>query len=88
MRDQYLMLVHDEAAAVAALPSLLRGHEAQAAEAFEIVERVVTAAGPLTPEGEDRLGRMAELFGTAGRSKRRTDRRRLSVAGGSQVSEG
>lgn len=69
VRDQFLMLVLDEERAVATLPDLLRGHEAEAAAAFDLVERVVKAAGPLNPEGEARLARLAEVFRDAARRR-------------------
>jgi pimeloyl-ACP methyl ester carboxylesterase len=66
IRDQYLMLVLDEEAALEALPRLLRGHEDLAPAAFALVETVVTAAGPLSEAGRERLARIAELFGVGG----------------------
>jgi hypothetical protein len=63
IRDQYLMLVLDEEEALAALPRLLRGQEDLAPAAFAMVETVVTAAGPLSEAGRERLARIAALFG-------------------------
>jgi hypothetical protein len=85
VRDQFLMLVIDQEAAVASLPGLIEGHEAQAPEAFAVVERILAAAGELNEEGRRRLARVAELFGAAEKGKGRP---RLSLAGGKGSAEG
>jgi pimeloyl-ACP methyl ester carboxylesterase len=66
LREQFLMLLVDQERALAALPQLLRGHEAEAPAAFKVIESIVTAAGALSEEGQARLGRIAEAFGAAG----------------------
>lgn len=63
IRDQFLMLALDEERAVAALPALIRGEEADAPRAFAVIQSIVTAPGPLNAEGKARLARMAEFFG-------------------------
>lgn len=67
LREQFLMLLIDEEAAVAAIGELVaRSDASDRAAAMEIVRRIATAPGE--PEGEkaERLARIEVLFGTAG----------------------
>jgi hypothetical protein len=87
VRDQFLMIMLDEETAVAAIPQLLAGHEAEAPRAFDLLKGVVTAAGPLGEAAAARLERVAGLFGAAAGSSSAAKPpagapRRLSVAGG------
>ncbi len=50
LREQYLMLEFDEVAALAALPKLLPADEAVRRTLFGLIERVLTAAGPLNDD--------------------------------------
>ncbi|MFO1075724.1 MAG: DUF3141 domain-containing protein [Geminicoccaceae bacterium] len=65
LRDQFLTLVLDQEAAIAAIPGMLAGREADAEAALRVVEQVLSAAGPLDAEGKRRLERIGELFGVA-----------------------
>jgi hypothetical protein len=91
VRDQFLMLELDEAQAVATIPRLLQGHGAQAAEALELLESVVTAPGPLGEEAAQRLRQVGALFtaaagSTAGDAGEAQPRQRwLTIAGGSDT---
>ncbi len=67
LREQFLMLLIDEEAAVAAIGELVsRSDASDRAAAMEIVRRIATAPGE--PEGEkaERLARIEVLFGAAG----------------------
>jgi pimeloyl-ACP methyl ester carboxylesterase len=92
VRDQFLMIKLDEERAVAAIPQLLAGHEAQAPQAFALLKSVVMAAGPLGEAAAARLERVAGLFGAGAEApsaeKRPTGPRRLSVAGGTDAADG
>ena len=61
VRQQFLMLLLDEAAAVAAIPDLLAGHEEHVARVFADV-RQVAEVGELGPEGRRRLSEVAAMF--------------------------
>jgi hypothetical protein len=92
VRDQFLMIKLDEEKAVAAIPELLAGHEAEAPRAFALLKSVVTAAGPLGEAAMARLGRIAGLFGAeagAPAAEKRSvgARRSLSVAGGTDAAD-
>ncbi len=65
IRDQLFMLMLDEPAALAAIPSMLARDEAAAAKAFALVEAVSTVTGAPSAEGQRRLRHMGELFGRA-----------------------
>ncbi|NYE62482.1 pimeloyl-ACP methyl ester carboxylesterase [Duganella sp. 1224] len=65
LREQYLMLQVDEAAAVADLPLLLPDEPEARAAALGIVRQVAGATGTLTGEAAARLERIAEMFGPA-----------------------
>jgi hypothetical protein len=62
VREQYFMLLIDTAAAIAAIPSMLPKDSTIRAQAFELIKRVVAAAGAISSEGEDRLQQMRTLF--------------------------
>jgi pimeloyl-ACP methyl ester carboxylesterase len=63
VRDQYLMLQVDEAAAMRDLPLLLPAEPEARAAALGIVRQVAGATGTLTGDGAARLERVAEMFG-------------------------
>jgi pimeloyl-ACP methyl ester carboxylesterase len=70
LREQFFMLLLDEAAAIEALPVLLRGAEETAGPALEQVRSVVTAAGPLTGEAATRFARIERIFEAAAAGRR------------------
>ncbi|CCM76084.1 DUF3141 domain-containing protein [Rhizobium mesoamericanum] len=62
IRDQFLMLVIDEEAAVNAIPRLLPAEEDVRRQALSSVQQVLNARGPLSEEAERRWQRVAGLF--------------------------
>ena len=62
VRQQFLMLVIDEEAAMAALPDLLPPDEAPRLEALEMLRSVLAAAGPLDGESARRMERVTAIF--------------------------
>ncbi|NNJ99224.1 MAG: hypothetical protein HKP58_02320, partial [Desulfatitalea sp.] len=62
LREQYLMLQLDEKQALAQLPNLLKGHEQQGPQLFDIIKRIVTAGDPLNAEAQRRLSQMEQRF--------------------------
>jgi hypothetical protein len=63
VREQYFMLMLDEEGALTAIPDLLPDDRAKRREYFEAVRQLVTVAGLITPEAEERLQRIEGLFG-------------------------
>jgi pimeloyl-ACP methyl ester carboxylesterase len=66
LREQFLMLLLDEERAIATLPELIRGHEAEAGAVVTMIEQVAHARGDLSEEAEARLRRIGEVFGAVG----------------------
>ena len=60
-KDQYFMLLLDEKGALAALPKLVP-QPAEREAALEVVRRVLTAKGELTPERKERLSRLESIL--------------------------
>jgi hypothetical protein len=63
VREQYLMLVVDEQAAVRAIPGLMPEPLEARREAFAVLRGVLEASGPLDEAPAERLRRVAALFG-------------------------
>ncbi|MFD2273085.1 DUF3141 domain-containing protein [Undibacterium arcticum] len=61
--QQYSMLQIDTEATLAAIPALLPADREVRRKGFAIVREVVSAAGVISGEREDRMRRMAQLFG-------------------------
>ena len=61
-REQYLLLQIDEDRALAAISKLLPADASERSKAFDIVRRIVTAAGGLPPEAARRFARIEALF--------------------------
>jgi len=70
VREQFFMLLIDLDGAVAAIPGLLPADADIRRKAFGILEQVVHARGPMPQEAEDRLRRIAEMFGAEMKAKR------------------
>jgi len=66
VREQFFMLLIDQQAALAALPSLLPADAETRSEAFNAVRQVMAACGEISPEDEKRLREVARLFGIGG----------------------
>ncbi len=73
LREQFFMVLLDDRRALAAIPTLLKGHEKDGPKLFDMIRRVVTAKGPLGNESQKRLEEIEKLFipkKTAARRKR------------------
>ncbi len=66
VRDQFLMLLLDEDAALEALPKLLPGDAGARRDIFDKVTSVSTAAGQPSPTRQSQLRQLAERFGLEG----------------------
>jgi hypothetical protein len=63
VREQFYILLIDMEAALAALPSMLPADAEMRQEAFDLVRQIMSACGPLSPEDNERLQRVARTFG-------------------------
>ena len=63
VREQFLMLLIDSEAALAAIPTMLPPESEVRTKAFEVVKDVLTARGEMTEEENERSARIAGLFG-------------------------
>ena len=63
VRDQFAILLIDEQAALAAIPSLLPIDAEKRGEAFNAVRQVLGASGEMSAEDEKRLSEVGNLFG-------------------------
>jgi hypothetical protein len=63
MRDQFAMLLIDEKAALAAIPSLLPSDAALCSEGLNAIRQVMAACGETSAEDEKRLSEIGRLFG-------------------------
>ena len=62
VREQFFMLLIDEEAALAAVPSLLPQGMAERRAALEVVRKVMRAVGEVSGEAKQRLKRVTSLF--------------------------
>jgi hypothetical protein len=62
VRDQHSMLLIDQSAALAAIPSMLPPDPEKRRQALELIKRVLASRGALPPEGEKRLQEITVLF--------------------------
>ncbi|HTY65142.1 MAG TPA: DUF3141 domain-containing protein [Alphaproteobacteria bacterium] len=62
VREQYYMLLIDEDRAVAAIPGLIGRQSDMAGKLVPLLRRVLSARGPMTPEREARVSRIAALM--------------------------
>jgi Protein of unknown function (DUF3141) len=65
VREQFLILLVDTDAALAALPSMLPADADLRRKGFEVIQQVMTARGKLSPEDDARMLRIARAFGIA-----------------------
>jgi len=63
LRDQFAMLLIDEKAALAALPSLLPADAATRSEGFDAIRQVAAACGEISALDKKRLSEIGRLFG-------------------------
>ncbi|MCD2185055.1 DUF3141 domain-containing protein [Rhizobium sp. GN54] len=66
VREQYYMLLIDEAGALAAIPKLLPQDAGQRRAAFDVLRGVLESSSSLGDAAEGRLQRLAELFDLGG----------------------
>jgi hypothetical protein len=78
VREQYLMLLIDPEASVAAIPSMLPADPDIRLEALGLVKRILNAPGEIAGEAAERLKRIERLF--------RVDRDLVAVASPAIVS--
>lgn len=64
-REQFFMLLIDQAEALRTLPGLLPSDHGSRADALKLVEQVATARGPLSGEAAERLEEIRSLFDVA-----------------------
>jgi hypothetical protein len=63
VREQYNMLLIDQEAALAAIPSMLPPDTDMRAKAFDLIKKVLAARGAFSAEESARLSEVARLFG-------------------------
>ncbi len=63
LNEQLQLVLLDEERAIAALPKLLQGGEAETAAALEVVRELAGATGTMDPDSVRRLERVEKLFG-------------------------
>jgi hypothetical protein len=63
VREQFLILLVDTEAALAALPSMLPADADTRRKAFDLIKQVLSARGELSAEEKERLQRIAPAFG-------------------------
>ena len=63
VREQFALLLIDQQAALAALPSLLPADAQTRGEAFNIVKQVMAARGHISAEDNKTLNEIGRLFG-------------------------
>ena len=63
VREQFLILLVDTEAALAALPSMLPADADTRSKAFDLIKQVLSARGELSAEEKERLQRIAPAFG-------------------------
>jgi hypothetical protein len=63
VREQYLLLLIDPDAAIAAIPSILPPDADTRREAFDLIKQVLSASGELSATDKERLQQISRLFG-------------------------
>jgi Protein of unknown function (DUF3141) len=66
VREQFLMLLIDQDAALAAIPSMLPPEQEPRRKAFELIKELLSARGELNEIDKERLARVARLFDVDG----------------------
>jgi len=62
VRDQYFMLLLDQEATLAAIPTLLRNHRGNGRKELELLKEVLTARGELSAAEQERFRTIGRLF--------------------------
>jgi hypothetical protein len=76
VREQFAILVLDQDAALAALPSMLPPESGVRRTALSLVKQVMAARGDVAADEEEKLDEVARLFGVDADNSRRSARRR------------
>jgi hypothetical protein len=63
VREQFNMLLIDEAAALTAIPAMLPDNREARSEALGLIKQILGARGDLSLEDKKRLDHLANLFG-------------------------
>ena len=63
VREQFNMLLLDQEAALAAIPSMLPSDTKTRHKAFELIKELLGARGEMSPEDEKRMSEVSQLFG-------------------------
>jgi hypothetical protein len=63
VREQFYLLLIDQEAVLAAIPKMLPDDAAARQQMLDVIQRVLTACGPLDGEDQVRLARITHLFG-------------------------
>ena len=63
VREQFNILLIDQGAALAAIPSMLPPDEESREEAYAMINQLMSARGELTAEDKKRMSEIAQLFG-------------------------
>ena len=66
VREQFNILLIDEEAALAAIPSMLPSDAQTREKAYGLINELMSARGELSTEDKKRMGEIARLFGTDG----------------------
>jgi hypothetical protein len=66
VREQFLMLLIDQEASLASIPSMLPPEPETRRKAFELIKELLSARGELTETDKERLARVARLFDVDG----------------------
>jgi len=66
VREQFNILLVDQEAALAAIPSMLPPDTESREKAYVIISQIMSARGELSAEDKKRMGEVAKLFGVEG----------------------
>jgi hypothetical protein len=63
VREQFNILLIDQEAALAAIPSMLPPDTESREKAYDIIAQIMSAKGELSADGKKRMDEVAKLFG-------------------------
>jgi hypothetical protein len=63
VREQFNILLIDQEAALAAIPSMLPPDTESREKAYDIIAQIMSAKGELSADDKKRMGEVAKLFG-------------------------
>jgi len=73
VREQFFMLLIDSEAALTAIPAMLPAEAETRLKAFDLIKQVLSARGEFSAEDQERIGRVAGLFGADERTSTARD---------------